>query len=142
MKKEKDFTYKKTIFLSGPMRGVPREEALAWRKKAEKLLSKNFKVLHAYRGREKKETFPDPKGAVIRDKNDIFRSDIILVNDTFPNASMIGTSMEVFYAYSLDKIVILFGEAHKNDYWLNYHSHLRFKTLIEACRFIKKMFVE
>ena len=31
---------------------------------------------------EKKETFPDPRGAVIRDKDDIKRADIIIVNDT------------------------------------------------------------
>lgn len=137
-----NFLNKPIIFLSGPMRGVPRKEGIAWREKARKLLGKKFKVLHAYRGREEKETFPDPRGAVIRDKNDIKRADIVIVNDTYQNVSMIGTSMETFYAHTLDKVVIIFGNAHKEDYWLNYHSHIRVDSLEEACELIIKMFAE
>ena len=133
---------RKIVFLSGPMKGIPRQEGIEWRIKAQKLLGEKFKTLHAYRGREKKETFPDPRGAIIRDKNDIRKADIVLVNDTFKHASMIGTSMEVLYAYSLEKIIIVFGEAHKGDYWLDYHSHIRTKTLEEACKLIKKMYSE
>lgn len=133
---------KKIVFLCGPVRGIRREEGIAWREKAKKLLGNNFNVLHAYRGRERKETFPDPRGAVIRDKNDIKRSDIILINDTFETASMIGTSMEVFYAHSLDKVIVIFGNAHREDYWLNYHSHLRVPSLEDACELIKKLFSE
>ena len=47
---------------------------------------------------------------------------------------MIGTSMEVFYAYTLDKIVIIFGNAYKEDYWLNYHSHIRVDSLEKSLR--------
>jgi len=124
------------------MRGIPRNEGIAWREKARKLLGKNFKVLHAYRGREEKETFPDPRGAVIRDKDDIKRAGIIIVNDTYQNASMIGTSMKVFYAYELNKIIIIYGNSHKEDYWLNYHSHIRVNSLEEACQLVRKMFSE
>ena len=130
----------KTVFLSGPMRGVPRSEALAWRVEASKMLSKKFHVLHALRGREKKETFTDPHAAVIRDLSDIKSADILLVNDTFKNSSMIGTSMEVFFAHEEKKPVILFGNAHIGDYWLDYHAHLRTKDLREACAVINKMF--
>lgn len=133
---------KKTVFLSGPMRGVPRSEGIAWREKAKKLLGKNFNILHAYRGREKKETFPDPRAAVIRDKNDIKKADIIIVNDNYSNVSMIGTAMEVLYAYSMDKVIIVFGDGHKGDYWLDYHSHVRVKSLEEACKLVKTMFLE
>ncbi|MFA4827367.1 MAG: hypothetical protein WC596_03935 [Candidatus Shapirobacteria bacterium] len=133
---------KRIVFLSGPMRGISRAEGIAWREKAKKLLEVHFRVLHAYRGREKKETFPDPKGAVIRDKDDIRRASILLVNDTLPNASMIGTAMEVFYAYQLEKIIIIFGNAHLNDYWLNYHSHVRLSSLEEACHLINSLFCE
>lgn len=130
------------VFLSGPMKGIPRVEGIVWRNKIKKLLEPNFKVLHAYRGREEKETFTDPRGAVIRDKNDIIRSDIIIVNDANPSASMIGTAMEVFMAHSLNKVVIIFGEAHLEDYWLNYHSHIRVKTLEEACDVVNNLFIE
>lgn len=62
----------------------------------------------------------DPRIAVQRNKNDILAADIVLMNDTFENASMIGTAMEVLFA-------------HEKDYFLNYHSHVRFNTLEEAC---------
>lgn len=132
----------KIVFLSGPMRGVLRSEGLAWRNKIKNILGSNFKVLHAYRGREEKETFTDSRLAVIRDKSDILRSDIVIVNDTYPKASMIGTAMEVFFAHSLNKIVIIFGDAHLNDYWLDSHSHVRVKSLEEACDIVSKFFVD
>ncbi len=132
---------KKSIFLCGPIRGLPREESLGWRNKAVKLLSKNFIAIHALRNREIKETLPNSKAAIARDKSDIIKSDIILVNDSFQNASMIGTAMEVFFAYKLDKPVIVFGNAHAKDYWLNYHSHIRVGNLEEACAILNKFFV-
>ena len=124
------------------MRGVLRQEGLVWRKRAQKLLSKHFLTKHAYRGREEKEMFPDPKSAVIRDKYDIRHCDLLLVNDTFANASMIGTAMEVLIAYENNIPVILFGRGHDKDYFLNYHSQARFTTLEEACAMINRMFVD
>lgn len=131
---------KKKIFLSGPIRGVPRKESLEWRNEAIKLLEQNFNILHAFRGREEKETFTDPRAAVIRDLNDIKNADILLVNDTVENCSMIGTSMEIFFAFQQNIPIILFGNAHDKDYWLNYHIHLRTKDLAEACEVLNKMF--
>ncbi len=130
----------KIIFLSGPMRGISRTEGMAWREQIKTTLGAGFTTLHAYRGREEKETFPDPRGAVIRDKQDIRRCDVMIVNDTFDNASMIGTSMEVFLAHSIDKPVIVFGHAHENDYWLNTHLHMRVNTLEDACEIVRKLF--
>lgn len=136
----KKYMSKKIIFLSGPMRGIQRGEGIAWRKEIISILGDNFIVLHAYRGREEKETFPDPRGAIVRDKQDIRRCDVVIVNDTLDHVSMIGTSMEVFFAHSLDKPVIIFGRAHENDYWLNAHSHVRVETLEEACELIRRLF--
>lgn len=130
----------KKVFLSGPIRGLSREESLNWRNYAHKILQDSFEVVHALRNREEGETFPDPRLAIIRDKNDIDSSDIILVNDTFVNSSMIGTSMEVIYAYQKNKVVIVFGDGHKEDYWLNYHSYIRVASLEEACSLIKRFF--
>lgn len=131
---------KKKIFLSGPIRGVPRKESLAWRNEAIKFLEQNFDILHAFRGREEKEAFTDPRAAVIRDLNDIKNADVLLVNDTVENCSMIGTSMEIFFAFQQNIPIILFGNAHDKDYWLNYHIHLRTKDLAEACEVLNKMF--
>ena len=131
---------KKQIFLSGPIRGVTREESLTWRNKATEYLSEKFEVIHALRGREEKETFTDYKTAVIRDLSDIKNSDIMLVNDTLEDCSMIGTSMEIFYAFQQNKPVVIFGNAHNKDYFLNYHTHLRVNTLEEACDVLIRMF--
>ena len=60
----------KKVFLSGPIRGVPREQSMEWRIKAAELL-KDFTVIHALRNRESGETLPDPRLAIIRDKSDI-----------------------------------------------------------------------
>ncbi len=131
---------KKRVFLSGPMRGVPRKQSLDWRLKGTEYLSDKFEVSHALRMREEEETFTDPKAAVVRDLSDIKNADILLVCDTFSNCSMIGTSMEVFYAYEQKIPVIVFGKAHENDYWLNYHTHLRVEDLKTACDVINRMF--
>ncbi|MBQ8660271.1 MAG: hypothetical protein IJ473_01660 [Alphaproteobacteria bacterium] len=130
----------KTVFLSGPMKGVDRKEAQQWRKQASKLLGKQFKTITPYRGREEKETFPDPKGAVVRDKSDILSCDLIIVNDSYSDASMIGTSMEILFGYEHNKPIIVFGQAHPKDYWLNYHASIRVETLKDACEICKKLF--
>jgi nucleoside 2-deoxyribosyltransferase len=130
----------KTIFLSGPMRGVPRDVSLSWRINLEKKLEGKFNVLHAFRGREEKETMPDPKGAVIRDKNDIINSDLIVVNDTFENVSMVGTSMEIFFANSLNKPIIVFGNVNKGNYWYDAHIHIRVGTIEEVEDVLIKLF--
>lgn len=130
----------KTVFLCGPMRGIKRKDALSWRKRAARLLESKFNVVHAMRGREKKETFNDFRAAIIRDKNDIIKSDLVLVNDTFENVSMIGTAMEILFAFEKDKPIIVFGNSHDKDYWLNYHIHTRVDSLEQACTLLKKMF--
>ena len=131
---------KKIIFLCGPMRGVDRKLSLGWRKEASKILSSEFTVVHAMRGREIKETFSDYRAAVARDISDIKNADILLVNDVLDGVSMIGTSMEIFFAHSLNKPIIIFGNAHEKDYWLNYHTHTRLKNLGAACKYLKSFF--
>ena len=131
---------KKTIFLAGPMKGVHRPLALAWRENAEKLLASNFIILHAMRGREEAETFTDYRAAIARDKLDIISADIILVNDSFEGVSMIGTAMETIFAFERNKIIIVFGQAHKDDYWLNYHLHTRCNDLNTACIYLNELF--
>jgi hypothetical protein len=127
----------KKVFLSGPIRGLSRTDSLGWRDDAGRLLRDEFVTTHALRGREEKETLPDRRIAIHRDKDDILRADIMLVNDTFGSASMIGTAMEIIFAHEHGKLVVLFGDAHANDYWMDYHSYVRFGTLEEACSFLK-----
>lgn len=131
---------KKTVFLSGPMRGIERKIGMGWRLDAVSKLENKFRVLHAYRGREEKETFPDPRLAISRDKRDILISDVVIVNDSFENASMIGTAMEVLFAFENNKTIVVFGNGHEKDYWLNYHIHARVATLDEAIVLVNHMF--
>jgi len=99
---------------------------------AKASLHPHFSTLNPLRGREAKETLPSGQLAVQRDKDDIRRCHIMLVDDTRHGASMIGTSMEVLYAWSLSKLVVVFGAAHQPDYWLDYHSHHRVPSLAAA----------
>lgn len=129
----------KRVFLSGPIRGISREDSLGWRTKATKLLG-DFNVNHALRNREEKETLPDSRLAIIRDKRDIDMSDIVLVNDEFVGVTMIGTAMEIIYAHERNKVIIVFGVTNEKDYWLNYHCHVRARNLEEACSIINTFF--
>jgi len=103
-------------------------------------LHPHFATLNPLRGRESKETLPSGQLAVQRDKEDIRRCQIMLVDDTRPSASMIGTSMEVHYAWSLGKLVILFGDAHEPDYWLDSHSDYRVTSLAAAVELLIEHF--
>lgn len=144
--------YRKIIFLSGPMSGIPREMGLEWRRKATTLLNdKVFLVLHAYRGRLRKNGLPDPildpRMAIARDKQDILRSSVLLVNDTFsikkyPSANMIGTAMEVLFAFENNIPVIVFGKERIGNYWFDGHSHLRVDGLEKACKYINLQFIK
>lgn len=132
----------KKIFLIGPMRGMQKKDSLSWREKVKQKLSSNFIVFHAMRGREEKETFPDPKAAVVRDKQDVLSADIILLNDTVKGMSMIGTAMEVQLAHIHHKTIIAFGEAHRGDYWLDYHITCRVSSLEEAYNLLNTLYKE
>jgi hypothetical protein len=130
----------KTVFLGGPIRHLERESALKWRLKAMKLLGNDFNVINPLRGREKGGTFPFLKGIVARDKYDIDHSDILLVNDELEDIAMIGTSMEIMYAFERGLIIALFGNGHKGNLFLEEHSHMRFDALEDASEFLIKMF--
>lgn len=131
---------KRQIFLSGAMRGVKRSEALRWREDATKKLLENFCVFNPYQGREEKETIPDPRLAIIRDKNQVLKSDVLLVNDSFENVPIIGTSMEILLAFQNNIPVIVFGSANIGNYFLDYHVHTRVDTLEEALSLINTFF--
>lgn len=135
-----DNNHRKTIFLSGSMRGVDRNLAKNWRLDLTNRLETKFKVLHAYLGREIKETMPNPKGAVVRDKGFVLESDVVLVNDSFPDVPMIGTAMEIQLAYNSNIPVIIFGSANKGNYFLEYHSHVRVSTVDDAIKLIEDLF--
>lgn len=130
---------KKRVFLGGPIRGVDRSHSLGWRESVGAMLP-SFDVVNPLRGREERETMPNPRSVIWRDKNDIAEADILLVDDSVPGASMIGSAMEVMFAHALGKLVVVFGRAHSPDYWLDEHAHIRTDTLDEAVEILERHF--
>ena len=119
----------KTIYLSGPMRDCTEKEIKQWREYVKKQLPM-FKFLDpAERG------FNAPN-AIKLDKTDIYNSDIILTNCWKPSA---GTSMEIMYAYTRNKIIITIAE---NDIsgWITEHSNATFSTINKAINYIRRNF--
>lgn len=125
-----------TVFLSGPMHGVSRDDRVKWRLDCRKLMP-NVRIIDPMRGRRSRETLPSGRLAVARDLSDVRSADILLVSDIFVGVAMIGTAMEIHYGKSLGKIVIAFGAEHRDDYFLSYFIDYWFDTLEEATQFIE-----
>lgn len=128
------------IFLSGPMRNVVRAESIAWRQEITGRLEHEFVILDPWRGRRVRPGFGAAREAIGRDKLDIARSDILVVDDTHDGASMIGTAMEVFFAWSLNRFILVIGEAHAGDPWLDAHSHARVMAIEDAVEYLRLVF--
>lgn len=126
-----------TVFLSGPMRGIQREETVGWRLACRRLMP-NVRLLDPMRGRREEETLPSGRLAVARDLSDVAKADVLLVSDTYSGVSMAGTAIEIHQAKTLGKIVIAFGTAHRNDYFLSYFIDYWFDSLEEAASFIER----
>ncbi|RYN12819.1 hypothetical protein PG2022B_0917 [Bifidobacterium animalis subsp. animalis] len=90
------------------------------------------------RGRREEETLPSGRLAVARDLADVAKADVLLVSDIYSGVSMAGTAIEIHQAKSLGKIVIAFGKAHRNDYFLSYFIDYWFDSLEEAAAFIER----
>jgi nucleoside 2-deoxyribosyltransferase len=87
-----------------------------------------------YRGRE----IDDYREIVDLDKRDIRETDLLIVLYTQPS---VGTSMEVFFAWTLGKPVIVINESSKPvSPWLRYHSTALVRTKEMALEKIKEWF--
>ncbi len=119
------------------MRGIQREETVGWRLECRQLMP-NVRLLDPMRGRREEETLPSGRLAVARDLADVAKADVLLVSDIYSGVSMAGTAIEIHQAKSLGKIVIAFGKAHRNDYFLSYFIDYWFDSLEEAAAFIER----
>lgn len=106
------------IYLAGPINGCTDEECVDWRQH----VAINWPcgildpMVRDYRGVET-DCYRE---IVDLDKKDIRKADIILVNYVKPS---VGTSMEVFYAWTLGKpIIVVAKEGTRISPWLRYHS--------------------
>ena len=116
-------TYKGTVYLSGPITGLSYDDArFGWRATVATQLEEGIKVLSPMRheahlaemtdlGKEYPEHFfSRAKVIVEKDRLDIKRSDIILVNLLGATKVSIGTVSEMGMAYEAGKQIVLVME--------------------------------
>lgn len=125
------------VYLCGPINGCTDDEACNWRQW--------FKTKHSYhyyidpmkrdfRGKEAE----DYREIVDLNKRDIRIADILVVMYTQPS---VGTSMEVFYAWTIGKPVIVIDESGKPlSPWLRYHATTVVGSKEEALAKLKEWF--
>ena len=108
----------RSLYLCGPINACTDEECNDWR---QYVAGRWFgdvidPMARDYRGRE----LIDYREIVDLDKRDVRAADIIMVNYIKPS---VGTSMEVFYAWTLGKpIVVVCAPDVALSPWLIYHS--------------------
>lgn len=121
------------IYLAGPINGCSDIECTNWREYVKKEL--NYYTLidpmrRDYRGKE----LSSANEIVVLDKIDVANCDVFLANCPKPS---VGTSMELFYAHSLGKIIITVVPPNETPSpWLIYHSTKIFTSLKEAVSWI------
>lgn len=126
------------IYLAGPIAGCDDHECKDWRDILCTTYASDHKFLNPlrrdYRGRER-GNIP----AIIQlDKKDIRQCDLMLVNFTRPS---VGTSMEMFYAYTLDKpIIVVHKYKGPTSPWLTYHATAILNTIGDAMDWIGSQF--
>lgn len=106
------------IYLCGPINGCTDDEATTWREWFKSNVVGEFvdPMKRDYRGREADEY----REIVDLDKRDIRGVDVVIVMYVKPS---VGTSMEVFYAWTLGLPVIVIDESGKPlSPWMRYHA--------------------
>lgn len=127
-----------TVYLAGPIHGREDCEVIEWREQATLILEKvGIEVRNPldrdFRGRE----IECINEIVLLDKRDIRKSDAVLV--WWDGTASVGTSMEVFFAHSIDKpIVLLNYYGLPMSPWLTYHRTVEFGSVTDAREWIKR----
>ena len=107
------------IYLAGPINGCSDEDCRDWRDYAKEALVGHETVdpmRNDYRGKEKGHE----KTIVETDKADIDGCDLLLENVPKPS---VGTAMEIFYAHSKGKkVIIVVPPGGPVSPWLAYHA--------------------
>lgn len=121
------------IYLCGPINGCTDDEANNWRTAVKDFFKDTLDpMVRDYRGKEAVAY----REIVDLDKRDVRDSDIILVNYDKPS---VGTSMEVFYAWTLGKPIIVWCKPDAVvSPWLRYHSTTFVHSVAEMVFAIKR----
>jgi nucleoside 2-deoxyribosyltransferase len=115
------------VYLCGPINGCTDDEAVNWREAVKTFFPGAIDPMKRdYRGREHQ----DYREIVDLDKRDVRNADAILVNYSKPS---VGTAMEVFYAWTIGKPVVVWCAADAVvSPWLRYHSTCFVHSLDDA----------
>lgn len=124
------------IYLCGPINGCTDEECNDWRSLVKQLWGDRCldPMVRDYRGKEA-ESYRE---IVELDKLDIRRADIVMVSYSKPS---VGTSMEVFYAWTLGKpVVVVCSPDATISPWLRYHATALVHSYADAVTWCRKVF--
>jgi len=129
----------KTIYLAGGIKDLSLKEQTEWRNETIKQLYPRFNILNPMRRNFRNNEFQSQNEIVSLDKDDIIKSDILLVNGTKPSW---GTAMEIMFAFIKHKIIITFtGKKFKETSpWVAFHSTRICETMDEAIKYIQNNF--
>ena len=117
------------IYCAGPITGLSYDNTVGWRDYVGSKLPENIKAISPMRGKTyllDKTSIDDcyndiilssQKGITTRDRNDVFRCDLLLANLLGTEKVSIGTVMEIAWADSLRKPIVLIMESK------NIHDH-------------------
>jgi nucleoside 2-deoxyribosyltransferase len=123
------------IYLAGSIWGTDVGDVFDWRERVEHALGRDNCLNPLRRGYTPEDVLNSIGEVVVMDKYDIRRSDAILVNHKYPS---VGTSMEVFFAWTLGKPVIVVNQSGKVlPPWLTYHSTVVFEDFPAAFSWIR-----
>jgi len=131
------------VYLAGGVNNLTGKEITEWRTEATRLLKeRDIDCLDPTRGRIKQDSrVITDSGAdvndntmVVRAKHDIKNSDVLLVEMKNTNRPYVGTSMEILYAWQMDKPVVVWSDY--DSCFLNYHATAIFPSLEECVDFI------
>ena len=106
-------------YLCGPINGCTDDEAMTWHAAVREFFPNSIDpMVRDYRGVER----ACYREIVELDKQDVRNCDVVVVNYVKPS---VGTAMEVFYAHSIGKPIILWcaeGAEPSLSPWLRYHA--------------------
>ncbi len=126
------------VYLAGPIEGCTDSECKDWRTKVISDMMSFWTCLDPlrrdYRGKEHLS-----KEIVELDKRDILLSDVLLVNFNFTGKPMVGSSMEICFAWenSIPVVVVFPGNSQVSP-WLDYHALKICHTIDEAVKWINQ----
>lgn len=114
------------VYLCGPINGCTDSEAKDWREACKMFFTCIDPMKRDYRGKEAGSY----REIVDLDKRDVRNADVLLVNYYGPS---VGTAMEIFYAWTLGKPVVLWCSREATlSPWLRYHSTAIVHSLDDA----------